>query len=295
MTMYDVIIIGGSYAGISAGLQLARARRRVLVIDAGSRRNRFASASHGFLGQDGRDPGAIAAHARAELLAYPTVTWIDGTATTARPVEDNFAVELASGERVTARRLILAAGVTDELPAIPGVQERWGTHVFHCPYCHGYELGGGPTGVIATNPHSVHQAMLLRDWGPTTYLTRGLFEPTAEELAGLARRGVTIERAAVQSISGSADVHLEDGRVLSFAGLFLAPKITIATPIVAQLGLELDEAPFGRFVKTDPMKETSVRGVFACGDIAVAAGGVATAVGEGARAGYATHASLIHR
>jgi thioredoxin reductase len=144
-------------------------------------------------------------------------------------------------------------------------------------------------------PMSIHQAVLLPDWGPTTYFTRGLFEPTAEELVVLAKRGVEIERGAVTAITGAADVQLADGRVLSFVGLFLGPTLEISTPIVAQLGCELDDGPMGKFVRTDAMKETTVRGVFACGDIAVAGGAVATAVGEGARAGYATHASLIFR
>jgi thioredoxin reductase len=293
--MHDVIIIGGSYAGISAGLQVARARRKVLVVDAGSRRNRFASSSHGFLGQDGKDPAAIASAGRAELLAYPTVTWLEGTAVAAGVKGDGFSVELASGDHVASKRLILAAGVTDELPAIPGVAERWGKHVFHCPYCHGYELDGGRVGVIATSPLSFHQAVMLTDWGPTTYFTRGLFEPTEEEVVALARRGVEVERGALRAVTGSADVQLEDGRTLSFAGLFLASTIKITTPLVAQLGLELEDGMMGKYIKTDASKETTVRGVFACGDIAQPAGSVAFAVGDGALAGVRTHQSLLFR
>src|SRR5215212_7100600 len=144
--MHDAIVVGGSYAGIAAALQLVRARRKVLVIDGGARRNRFASSSHGFLGQDGRDPGEIAATAREQLLAYPTVTWIEGAATRAHAAGTAFAVTLGDGATHEARRLILASGVTDELPDIPGVAERWGRSIFHCPYCHGYELGGGRIG-----------------------------------------------------------------------------------------------------------------------------------------------------
>jgi thioredoxin reductase len=200
--MDDVLVFGGSYAGISAALQLARARRRVLVIDAGMRRNRVATHAHGFLGQDGRDPAEIAATARAELLAYPTVTWIDGTATEVQQTEDGFVVGLASGQHHTAKRLILAAGVVDHLPEIPGVAERWGRSIFHCPYCHGYELGGGRVGVLATSAISVHQALMLPDWGETTYFTRGLFEPSAEQRAALQQRGVTVEHAPVVAAEG---------------------------------------------------------------------------------------------
>jgi thioredoxin reductase len=294
--MYDIIVVGGSYAGISAALQLARARRRVLIVDAGIRRNRFATHSHGFLGQDGRDPAEIAATARAEVLAYPTVTWIDGIATDAHATTDGFAVRLVSGEQHEARRLVLAAGVVDDLPDIPGVAEHWGRSIFHCPYCHGYELGNGHIGVLATSPRSVHLGLMLPDWGETTYFTRGLLEPSAEEAAALTRRGTRIERAPITGVEGGDGdirVRLEGGRSLSFAGLFLAPKTQIGTPLVAQLGCALEQGPLGAYVQTNAVKATSVRGVFACGDLAIPAGSIALSVGDGARAGAAAHQSLM--
>ena len=292
--MHEVIVIGGSYAGLSAALQLARGRRRVLVIDAGQRRNRSAAHSHGFLGQDGRDPAEIAAKGRSELLAYPTARWIETSAESVARVEEGFAVTVATGERLVAERLILALGVIDELPDVPGVAERWGLCIFHCPYCHGYELGGENIGVIATAPLSVHQAMMLPDWGKTTYFTRG-FDPTPEERAALERRGVTIEPSAVVCVENRATVKLADDRTLSFAGLFLMPRNRIAGRIVADLGLETEDAPTGSIIKTDMMKATSVPGVFACGDAALAAGSVAFAVADGARAGFGAHRSLIFR
>lgn len=293
--MWDVIVVGGSYAGLAAALQLARARRRVLVLDAGQRRNRFASSSHGFLGQDGRDPAAIVGAARAEVLAYPTATWLEGTAITARSVDDHFALSLASGDALLARRLVLASGVVDELPDLPGVAERWGTRVFHCPYCHGYELDGGRLGALATCPHSIDHAILLSEWGPTTLFTRGLVEPDADQLRALDRRGVIVERTPVASLEGVADVRLDDGRVLSFAGLFVVSKSRLASPLAVQLGCELEDGPVGAFLKTDPMKETTVRNVFAAGDHAVAAGSIAIAVADGVRAGVAAHRSLVFR
>jgi thioredoxin reductase len=292
--MHDVIVVGGSYAGLAAALQLGRARRRVLVIDASVRRNRNAAHSHGFLGQDGRDPAEIAAKGRAEVLAYPTVRWVESTAESVARDGDTFAVTVAGGERFLAERLILALGVIDELPDLPGVAERWGRSIFHCPYCHGYELGGGEIGVLATAPISVHQAMMLPDWGKTTYFTRG-FEPTPEERAALARRGVTIEPTPVVRIEDRATVRLADDRALSFAGLFLAPQNRIAGRIAADLGLEMEEGPVGSIIKTDMMKATSVPGVFACGDAALLAGSVSFAVADGARAGFGAHRSLIFR
>ena len=138
----DVIILGGGYAGMAAGLQVARARRRVLVLDAGLRRNRFASHSHGFLGQDGKDPGDIARQARDQLMAYPSVTWIEEEAVAASAEVNGFTVTLRGGRVEVGRRLVLATGVQDIYPDVPGLRERWGKKVFHCPYCHGYELDG---------------------------------------------------------------------------------------------------------------------------------------------------------
>lgn len=293
---FDVIIVGGSYAGISAGMQLARARRRVLVMDTGLRRNRFARASHGFLGQDGRDPAAIADDARAQLLAYPSVEWLPEAAVAAKKEADGFVVKAANGERFTARRLILASGVADELPEIPGLAERWGRHVFHCPYCHGYELDGGPIGVLAASPLAIHHALMLPDWGATTFFLNGVFEPDAEQMSRLDRRGVAIEREAVVAVGGArADVTLASGRTIPLAGLFTQPRTRMASPLAALLGCEFENGPSGPFIRTDGMRETSVPGVFACGDAAVAAGNVAIAVGDGARTGGAVHHSLLFR
>ncbi|MFR0717742.1 NAD(P)/FAD-dependent oxidoreductase [Enterobacterales bacterium BD_CKDN230030183-1A_HGKHYDSX7] len=294
--MFEVIIVGGSYAGISAGMQLARAHRKVLVIDAGNRRNRFAEHSHGFLGQDGRSPAVIVQEAREQLLAYPTVQWMVQSAVSAETLGNGFAVTTADGMQHSGRRLILAGGVTDELPAIAGLQERWGRSVFHCPYCHGYELGGGPIGVLAASPLAMHHAMMLPDWGPTTLLLNGAFTPDDDQLAQLQRRGVRVEQEAVVAVAGErADITLASGRVIEFAGLFTQPRTRMASTLPEELGCAFEDGPLGRFIKVDAMRETSVPGVFACGDASVAAGNVAIAVGDGARTGGAVHHSLIFR
>jgi thioredoxin reductase len=294
MTMFDVIIVGGSYAGMAAALQLARGRRNVVVLDAGQRRNRFASTSHGVLGQDGTAPSDLAATAKAQLLKYPTVTWRDDIAVFAEQAGDHFTVYTHQDELVTARRLVLATGVSDDLPAIPGLAERWGQSVFHCPYCHGYELEQGPLGVLATGVASIHQALLIPEWGPTTFFTNAVFEPDADQLHLLHARGVTVERARVTEIAGThATVNLADGRVIALAGLFIAPKITASSPLAEQLGCAFTESPLGPFVKTDETKETSVIGVFACGDAARAAGNISFAIADGVMAGLAAHRSLI--
>ncbi|WP_312806754.1 NAD(P)/FAD-dependent oxidoreductase [Agrobacterium cavarae] len=290
---YDVIIIGGSYAGLSAALQLGRARRRVLVVDAGKRRNRFASHSHGFLGQDGKAPGEIVAEARRQIEAYETIDWIDGLATHVSGAVDAFEVKIDGGERKTGRRLVIAAGVTDDLPLIPGLHERWGQSVFHCPYCHGYELNQGRIGVIAASALAIHHGLMLPDWGTTTLFTNGVFVPDQEQRAQLAARGTEVEEGSIQAIAGTADVVLTDGRRLAMDGLFTQPTLRISAPWIEPLDCSLEETPMGTTIRTDAMKQTTKRGVFACGDIARPAGSVALAVGDGAMAGTAAHRSLM--
>lgn len=293
---HDVIVIGGSYAGLAASLQLARARRKVLVIDGADRRNRFASAAHGFLGQDGRSPAAIVADGRAQLMQYPTVEWLEGVAVHAARHGGIFAVDIANGERHEAQRLVLATGVKDELPAIPGLAERWGTHVFHCPYCHGYELQQGRIGVLGVSAMSMHHALMLPDWGPTTFLLNDAFEPDTDQLVQLQRRGVTIERERVAAMAGErADVILVDGRTLSLDGLFTLTRTHLSNPLIEQLGCALENGPLGDFVRADAMRETSVPGVFACGDAARAFGSLSLSVGDGTMAGVGAHASLVMR
>lgn len=294
---YDAAIIGGSFAGISAGLQLARARRSILVIDGGQRRNRFASHAHGFLGQDGRAPEAILAEAKAQLLAYPTVVWREATAIAAGAAGDGFAVTDSGGGSHQARRLLLATGVRDELPDIPGLQERWGKSVLHCPYCHGYELGGGRLGVLASGRHSGQKAALVADWGEVTLFLNGEPEPDGETLALLTRRGVTIEPARLAAIEGEGGsmqgVRLADGRLVALKALFATGRVCPATPLAAQLGCELEELPFGTIVRADDRKRSSVPGVFVAGDVAVAHHSIAAAVADGAVAALGLHHSLL--
>lgn len=289
----DAIVIGGSYAGLSAALQLARARRRVLVIDAGLRRNRFASASHGFLGQDGRAPGDIAAEGKAQLLAYPNVRWLDGTVWRAEAQGAGFGVDLDNSHTEQARTLVIASGVVDELPAIQGLAERWGRGVFHCPYCHGYELDNGRIGVLAVSEMSMHHALMLPDWGSTTLFLNEAFVPDEAQRAALAARGVAVEAGAVARLVDTATVELSDGRRIAMDGLFTMARTHIASPVASQLGCAMDEGPTGAFIRTDAMQATSVPGVFACGDAARAAGNVAISVGAGAMAGASAHRTLM--
>lgn len=291
--MQDVIVIGGSYAGMAAALQLARARRTVLVIDAGQRRNRFASHSHGFLGQDEVDPAIIWTEARRQLLAYPDVRWIEGTASTITGRKDDFQVSTEVGDAFAGRRILLATGVIDRLPGIPGLAERWGRAVFHCPYCHGYELDRGRIGVIATGLMSIHQAQLLPEWGEVTFLTNGALTLEPAQRDDLRKRGVAIVETPLARIVGTADVELRDGRVLPFAGLFTATRTEPAGPLAEAAGCAMIETPMGRQIQTADSKETSIPGIFACGDVARTPHSVPLAVGDGAWAGAQLHRSLV--
>ncbi|VTU27956.1 Thioredoxin reductase [Variovorax sp. PBS-H4] len=289
---FDVAIVGGSFAGLSAALQLARARRRVAIFDTGVRRNRFAASAHGFFAQDGRAPGAIVAEARAQVGAYATVRWFESHVSSITGGPEAFALQVDGGAH-EARRVVLATGVADGLPSVPGLEERWGRSVFHCPYCHGYELALGRIGVIATGPNSLHQALLLPEWGSVTFFLNGALVPSDEDARALAARGVVVEPTPIARIAERARVLLVDGRNEDFAGLFTATRTEPASELAAQLGCVHEQGPLGAFVKTGPMKETSVPGVFACGDLARAAGNVALAVGDGALAGAAVHRSLV--
>ncbi|HEY8599754.1 MAG TPA: NAD(P)/FAD-dependent oxidoreductase [Thermomicrobiales bacterium] len=294
---YEIIIVGGSYAGLSAALALGRARKRVLIIDAGRRRNRFAPSAHGFLGQDGRAPDAIAAAGRAEVAAYPTVTFLDGTAISAAQGEGGFAIGMADDTTHTAARLILATGVIDDLPDLPGLREGWGKGVIHCPYCHGYEVADRRLGVLALIPFATHQANLIPDWGPTTFLTNGVVSLTAEERAALERRGVVIEEEPVAEIinagDGLAGVRLTDRRTVALDALFTGVPTRLASPLAAQLGCAIDDTPGGPIIRVDALGQTTVPGVYAAGDATNMMKSLPGAVASGYMVGAATHQSLL--
>jgi len=294
---HDAIVIGGSVAGLSAALYLARARRSVCVIDAGLPRNRFAEHSHGLFAHDGSAPRAMLRAARSQVAAYPTVTFIDGEAATATKTSDGFSVTLAAGDVFESVRLVLAFGISDELPGIPGLAERWGTSVLHCPYCHGYEFSGQRLGVLHVSPRSIHQAMLISEWGPTTLYLNGSPEPDDASLAELTKRHVAIELAPVKALHGEgsrlSSLELADGKLSPADALYLGPRTHLNSEIPQQLGCELDDAQFGPIIRTDADRMTTVTGVYAAGDITRGAHTVTWAAADGVTAGLALHRSLI--
>ncbi|WP_109315240.1 NAD(P)/FAD-dependent oxidoreductase [Pseudovibrio ascidiaceicola] len=291
--MHDVIVVGGSYAGMAAALQLLRARRSVLVIDAGERRNRFAKHAYGFLGQDGMRPDDIWKQARDQLDAYPGLTWYTGTVQEISGEIGMFRVCTDMGADFTSHRVLFATGVRDELPDIPGLAERWGKSVLHCPYCDGYELNNGPIAVIAFNPVSLHQAEIMPEWGPTTFFTNGASSLEDEQRAHLLRRGVTLEDTGISRIDDTADIVLEDGRKLEFSAVFVVSNTYPPNSLAQSAGCALEDHPMGQQLVTSEFKETTVRGIFACGDIARVPHSISFAVGDGVWAGMQVHRSLI--
>ena len=295
--LHDVIVVGGSFAGLSAALMLARARKRVLLIDAGKPRNRFAAEAHGVIGHDGTPPEVLLGNAVTQLMAYPSVELKVATATGIDGQDGHFTLALDDGDVVEGRKVVLATGVTDLLPDIRGVRERWGSTILHCPYCHGFEVAGRALGVLGTCAMSTHQALLISEWGPTTYFTQGRFAPDDAERRQMQALGITIETTPVLAVEGAGHslerVLLADGRAVPLAAMFLAPAQEFTSDLATQLGCELDSGPLGPFVKVDGVKQTSVAGVFAAGDLAAPMQSAPMAIAAGQMAGLGAHRALM--
>lgn len=295
--IFEAVVVGGSFAGLSAAMQLARARRSVCVVDSGSPRNRFAAVSHGFFGQDGTSPQEMIAKAREKLLVYPTVTFHSDQVNEAERETSNFRITLASGSSLLAKKLILAFGLKDEMPPIPGLSERWGHSVLHCGYCHGYEFGGKHLGVLNVAALSLHQAMLIPDWGPTTFFLNGQPSLDGGTMAQLAQRGVVIEETPIAAVEGQerdlSGVRLINGQLVPLAALFLVPRTVFQSPLAEQLGCELKDGPLGKIIVTDETKLTTIPGVYAAGDIARAPHNATFASADGVAAGMSVHKALV--
>lgn len=265
---YDVIIIGGSYAGLSAALILGRALRTVLVIDSGQPANRQTPHSHSFLTRDGETPANLSAIAREQALAYPTVRFLTGTATTASRSETGFRVTTHSGETFYAKRLVLATGLADGFPPLPGFAECWGISVLHCPFCHGYEVKDQVVGVLGNGDAGFEITKLIHHWNPGLSLyTNGPSTLTDEQTAKMQQHGIPIIDTpilALQHRDGRLNaLKLADGKTAPIDALYAHPALSQASDLAEQLGCQLDEKGF---VIVDAMGKTSVDGVFAAGD-----------------------------
>ncbi|HEY0744316.1 MAG TPA: NAD(P)/FAD-dependent oxidoreductase [Chryseosolibacter sp.] len=293
-TKFDVIIIGGSFAGLSAAMALGRSLRKVLVIDAGKPCNAQTPHSHNFLTQDGKTPAEISALARKQVSAYDSVSLVTGIATAAEKTLNGFSITLQSGQQEFAKKLILATGIKDQLPDIKGFAECWGISVIHCPYCHGYEYRGKRTAVLANGEGAMHYAMLVGNLTSDLHVfTNGKPEFTQEQLEKLKKHNIQIDESPVIEIDhtkGSLkNVVLKGGKKFSFDALYFRPPFKQHTNIPEQLGAELTEQGY---VKVDAMQKTTVEGVYACGDNSSMMRSVANAVATGNMAGAAVNREL---
>jgi thioredoxin reductase len=288
---YDVVVVGGGAAGLSAALVLGRARRRVAVVDAGTPRNAPADHMHGFLSRDGMPPADLLSTARAEVRGYGVEVLDDRVVDVAR----GFTLRLAGGRSVTARRLLLATGAVDEIPDVPGARERWGRDFLHCPYCHGWEVRDQPIGVLGIGPGSVEHAHLLRQWSDDVIFFAHTSSVTTGQRAALAARGISVVDGLVARLSVVDDrldaVQLVDGRAFPRVAVFVRPALHARDDgLLAALGCDVDE---GGFARLDSTGRTSVPGVWAAGNAANPRAQVITAAGEGSAAAIAINADLV--
>lgn len=312
---FDVVIVGGAFAGLSAALILGRARRRVLVCDGGPARNAPAHASHGFFANDGTAPRELLQRAREELRPYDSVevrsVLVESASALDAPEGSEagsagFRLGLADGETVRARFVLLAYGLTDAPPEIPGLADLWGRAVHQCPYCHGWEVRDRPLGLLGSWRTMRQRASLLRGWSTdlTAFIQDAGPESTpdaaAVEIDRLARLGVTVRTEPVERVEGVGQgglrVFLEGGDAIDLGGLFVAPNVRPRSDLATSLGCFPVEGPEGLlpFVRVNDAGETTIPGVFAAGDLLGGTQTVVMAVGSGARAAYVINHRLAH-
>ncbi|WP_243787715.1 NAD(P)/FAD-dependent oxidoreductase [Saccharopolyspora gloriosae] len=299
---YEVAVIGGGAAGTSAALSLARARRTVLVADAGHPRNAPAAHVHNYLGREGTPPGELVATGRTEATGYGA-EFTPHAVTAARHLDGGgFRLTLDDDTTITATRLLAATGLVDELPDVPGLAPRWGRDVLHCPYCHGWEVRDQAIGVLATGPMAPHQALLWRQWSPrVTLLQHTTPAPTPEDRARLAARGITVEPGEVTGLVIDDDRLTGvtvNGTTVACDALVAAPVFTARTGALTELGLTAEPVQragtvIGAQLPVDHTGATRVPGVWAAGNITDVTDNVIGSAAAGARAAAAINADLV--
>ncbi|MFD4631541.1 NAD(P)/FAD-dependent oxidoreductase [Streptomyces sp. NPDC058284] len=296
--MYDVVVVGGGAAGLSAALVLGRSRRRVLVVDAGEPRNAPAAHMQGFLSRDGMPPAEFLAEGRRELRRYGVELVPDRVVAVTPDGAGGFGVALAGGGSAHARRIVMATGLVDELPDVPGVAARWGRDVLHCPYCHGWEVRDQAFGVLAAEPFSSHQALIITQWSKdVTLFLHTVRELPDAEWERLAAAGVQVVEGQVAGLAVEDDrltgVRLADGRVVPRSVLFVAARPVPRDDLLSALGADRADTPFGPYPAVDATGRTSVPGVWAVGNAAGPMEQVINAASAGYRAGVTINAELL--
>ena len=295
--MDDVLIIGGSFAGLAAALQLGRARRKVTVLDTGLPRNRFAAHSHGLLGHDHKPPLEILAAARQQLARYRTVKLVNVRADSITGSIDDFSVLTGGGESLKSRRLLLSYGVSDQMPAIPGFADCWGKSIVPCPYCDGFEVAGQHWGLVWSGPHSQHAVSLFHDWTDHLTVFADGHDISPEIRTDLLRRKVEVVDGKLAEIAHQngqiSTVNLDTGRNVAVDVLFAHPRNRPSAPLHEALGLEMVDGPMGQVLKIDERRETSMPGIYAAGDLANPMASVTLATSNGAMAGIFAQQSML--
>ncbi len=294
--MNDVIIIGGSFAGLAAALQLGRARRKITILDTGMPRNRFASHSHGMLGHDHKPPLDILVEARQQLARYPTIRLVNTRADSISGAIDNFSVLTSDGEILGARRLILSYGVVDQMPAVPGFAENWGTSIVPCPYCDGFEVAGQHWGLVWSGPQSHNQVRLFHDWTDKLTVFADDHDIPPEIRVDLERRNTPVVEGRITEVAHhgyGATIKLDTGPNVAVDILFAHPRNKPSASLHESLGLATVETPLGIVIKVDERRETSMPGIYAAGDLTnPAIPSVTTASWQGAMAGIFAQQSM---
>lgn len=296
--MFDVIIIGGSFAGLAAALQLGRARRKVTVLDSCRPRNRFAGHSHGLLGHDHKPPLDILVEARQQLARYPTIRLVTARADSISGTIDDFCVVTDDNESLRARRLILSYGVVDQMPDVPGFAEGWGTSIVPCPYCDGFEVAGQHWGLVWSGPQSHNYVRLYRDWTETLTVFADGHDIPPDIRADLARRNIPVVDGRIMEITRhggqNATVKLDTAPNVAVDILFAHPRNKPSASLHESLGLATVNTPLGIAIKVDERRETSIPGIYAAGDLAnPAMASVTTAISHGATAGISAQQSML--
>ena len=296
--MDDVLIIGGSFAGLAAALQLGRARRKVTVLDTGLPRNRFAGHSHGLLGHDHKPPLDILAQARQQLARYPTIRLVNARADNVSGAIDDFSVLTGDGESLGARRVILSYGVVDQMPDVPGFAESWGTSIVPCPYCDGFEVAGRHWGVLWSGPQSHNQVRLFLDWTDKLTVFADGHDIAPDIQADLARRNIPVVDGRIAEIAHRegqiSTVNLDTRRHVAVDVLFAQPRNKPSASLHESLGLATVDTPTGIALQVDERRQTSMPGLYAAGDLVTTfLPSVTQASSQGAMAGIFAQQSML--
>lgn len=290
-TVFDGIIIGGSYAGLSAAMALGRSLRQVLIIDSNQPCNRFTSHSHNFITQDGKAPAVITQAAQAQVLAYPTVQWMQGKVVAAAGRNGAFELTTAAGESYQAKKLLFATGLRDVLPNLEGLEACWGKSVLHCPYCHGYEMKGVATGILANGEEVYSFAPLIANW--TDQLTIYTNGPAKFDLQQLPI-AVQVEQRPIQQLLHQEGqlkgIVLEDGKQNFLEALYFHPAFEQHCSLPEELGCAL--TTMGH-LQVDDFQQTTVEGIFAAGDCTTLLRAISGATAQGTKAGAFLNHQLI--